>query len=179
MLVGRVALTPPGGWSHQRDVIAPPHTGTMSEHTATITMATSAAGSFSGPFIPSHVLFLGESSRPWWELHSLNECSAPVIRLVPNSPETILRDGLALIAAGVIGDSAAVTAFMSLGHSPGDGFIDLEHAEEGSFPDDMLRQALSSVHVAVTALPSSSIWREVELLRSVASDLTLFTPLED
>jgi hypothetical protein len=151
----------------------------MSEHTATITIATSAAGSFSGPFIPSHVLFLGESSRPWWELHSLNECSAPVIRLVPNSPETILRDGLALIAAGVIGDSAAVTAFMSLGHSPGDGFIDLEHAEEGSFPDGMLRQALSSVHVAVTALPSSSIWREVELLRSVASDLTLFTPLED
>ena len=152
----------------------------MSEHTATITVAPSAQGSFSGPFIPTFVLFLGESSRPWWELHSLRECSVPVTSLVPYSPETILRDGLLLIAAQIVNDPAAIKVLGEIGHTPGDGFMDVAQSKTyQEFDDASIRTALASVHLGVTFNRSSSISRDVDWLRTVAPDLAIFHPEEN
>ncbi len=148
----------------------------MSEHTATITFSMSAQGSYSGPFAPTHIMFLIEASRPVWELHSLNECSAPVVRLIPFSPDTILPDGLRLAAAAITGDQAAVQAFMDLGHSPSDGMIDLSQLDSYVPVDDaMLRHALSGTHLGFTYAFTSSSRAHMEWITEVATDIDFFS----
>lgn len=152
----------------------------MSEHTATITVAPSAQGSYSGPFVPNFVLFLGESSRPWWELHPLRECSAPVTSLVPYSPETILRDGLLLIAAQIVNDPTAIAALGAMGHTPGDGFMDIAQSESYQALDDAaIRKALTPAHLSVTVSHGSSITPDLDWLLEVAPDVELFRPTKN
>ena len=145
----------------------------------TATAIITAGGSHpnDGGITPVSTLSLWENSRPSWRCDHVDERPSTV--WVPHSPETILADGLLLLAAVSIGDRRVVQLLDDVAGKKWEA----EHVEVadviGLQGDDLMaavKDAMQQAKLVFTVLPESSILGQLDVVRSLETDVEVCLP---
>lgn len=131
-----------------------------------------------GGIAPAATLTLWENDRPAWHFQDHAE-DGRTATWVPFRPETILEDGLLLLAAVGMRDDNVIQV---LEERCGDAWeadrVDL--SDEVGEPTAQLRAAVHDVinrtKLVITVLPGSSITHQLDLLENVSADVEVCVP---
>ena len=147
---------------------------------ATATAFITAGGSHpnDGGITPVSTLTLWENSRPGWRCDHLVD-ERPSTVWVPHTPETVLADGLLLLAAVGIGDEQVVQLLDDVA----DKKWEADHVEVadviGRQDDDLMtavKDAMRQAKLVFTVLPESSVLGQLDLVRSLETDVEVCLP---
>ncbi len=150
----------------------------MATITATILVGTEHR--FGGGIEPSHILLLSETDRAAWSVVPLNESSneSAFSRWIPNAPETILADGLLLIATRILKSPEIIRDATSAIPGMEDPFVDLTVTKATVLSPlyEQCRHLDVDYKLLITVTSESSIKDQLRTLRDHTMDLVVCSP---